>query len=128
VAAVICVLAGIYIGVGIYGVVLCVQGLQGIARRRLTVTYNTVRVTKSGISIQTESGIALDGSAVKWGIMRLICGLLASVPWLIPMIWDMPLTRLFWITPFGGLVLHIAIAHMYGFRVDKRVSESGVLE
>jgi hypothetical protein len=111
----ICLMAGIYIVIGLYGIVFIFSGLKAIVRREIVVRYSKIRFSWREIITFTEQSTTVTNSqAVTWGAGQVISGLLACVPWLIPMTWDMPLTWWFFVTPFAGLCLHTVISQISG--------------
>ncbi len=88
-ATVIFCLGAIYVTLGIYGLTLIFKGLKTIRRRSTPL-----------------------------GFLHLVTGVLASGPWLIPMLWDMPLDWRLYFTPIVSVIVHFLIIQMVKTRLN----------
>lgn len=111
--------AATYIVIGLYGCLYLFRGLKAIFRRSAIIRYNNVGFSwREPIYFIEQSATLTDSRAMKWGGGQVVSGLLASVPWLIPMIWDVPLDWYLFITPITGIGLNIAINQISGRRAN----------
>jgi hypothetical protein len=104
----ICLFAAFYVGVACYGVVLIARGVRIIIQQRATLTPVSYRLTCAGLETRQRETIILRASNARIrGIFSLMGGLLAAVPWTIPIIRDVPLTWMLCVTPLAGIMIDI---------------------
>ncbi|MCB9450442.1 MAG: hypothetical protein H6672_03335 [Anaerolineaceae bacterium] len=114
--------AGVYIVIGIYGIILAFRGLKAIVRKQATTSYNTIQATWKEVTFP-EKPVTLTGrTAVTWGSWQVIGGMLAVVPWLLPMVWPMPLDWWIAITPLVGIGLGMVSPQIYGRRAARHAA------
>ena len=112
----------VYIVIGIYGLVLILRGLKAVFRGQVTTTYNTIQASWREITFPEQSFTLGAEKAAWWGLGQVISGGLATVPWLIPLAWPMPLDWWLVIIPPGGVVLSMVISQVYGRRAARNVA------
>jgi hypothetical protein len=107
---------GVYFLVGIYGATLILRGLKSIFCGQVTTTYHTVQASWREITF-SERPFTLSGKqAAWWGLGQVVSGGLATVPWLLPLAWPMPLGWWLVIVPTSGVCLSMGISQIYGRR------------
>lgn len=109
----------VYIVIGIYGLILIVRGLKAVLRGQVTTTYNTIQASWREVTFPEQSFTLAAEPAAWWGLGQVISGALATVPWLIPLAWPMPLDWWLVIVPIGGVCLSMGISQIYGRRAAR---------
>ena len=106
----------IYVFIALYGLSYLYIGLRAIIQRRADVRYYVPRWSWK-LEFLVGKTTSIDGRiASQWGMVQVVSGLLAAVPWLLPMITPMSLNWIFFITPIAGIVLHFAVSQVFGMR------------
>lgn len=116
----LCVFA-VYLVVDLYGLSCIYIGVKAIIQRRAEMRYYVPRWSWK-LEFFVGKTAYLDGRmASQWGMGQVVSGLLAAVPWLLPLIKPTPITWVFVITPILGIGLHFVVSQVYGMQVSRRV-------